>query len=147
MEHLVSENKPLSSASPLGGTGKGEHPLSLYHITGSREVNTKPSMCIPDMCLTVRDLYQRFRLGTLPVDLVRNVLYDECDDFDSVLANHAEGYDLVEVDAELQKLRQKFELMHRASNRVSASPSSPAPGEAPGVGSKLSETPDKELSE
>lgn len=97
-------------------------------------------MTIPDMCLSVKDLYNRYRLGTLPAEFVRSVLYDECDDFDSVLANYLPEYDLVDCSNELAKLRQKFDIMHAASVRKS-SPATPVAGEANDVGEKLSETP------
>lgn len=62
-------------------------------------------------------------MGTLPVELVRNVLYDECDDFDSVLAENLQGYDLVDKERELQKLRQKFEAMHSQKPKAPITPS------------------------
>lgn len=92
-------------------------------------------MTIPDMCISVKELYQRYRLGTLPAEFVRSVLYDECDDFDSVLGNYLPQYDLVDCDQELSKLRQKFELMHATSFRP-ASPATPVAGEADDVGEK-----------
>lgn len=76
------------------------------------EVNSEPSMTIPDMSMSLSEIIRKHRLGTLPAQLVRDVLYDECDDFDSVLAEYAPGYDLVDKERELLKLRQKFELMH-----------------------------------
>lgn len=94
------------------------HPLSISHHFNSSEgeVNDEPSMMIPDMTISVQELYKRHRLGTLPAELVRSVLYDDCDDFDSVLAEHSEGYDLVDAQRELDKLRQKFEAMHNISS-------------------------------
>lgn len=94
-----------------------EHPFAICNYTRESEFNTAPSMTIPDLTLSVRDIYNRFRLGTLPAELVHDVLYDESDDFDSVLAEHIEHYDLVDADRELAKLRQKFELMR---NKVSS---------------------------
>lgn len=120
----LQDSKPLSSASPQGGEREGgkisTNPLSIYYPTGSAEINELPSMTIPDMSLTVKDLYQRYRLGTLPAEFVRSVLYDECDDFDSVVANYLPEYDLVDAHAELAKLRQKFELMRSRQNDTSA---------------------------
>lgn len=79
------------------------------------EVNNDMSMTIPDMSYSLAELIRKARIGTLPADLVRNVLYDESDDFDSVLAENIAGYDLVDKDRELEKLRAKFEAMHKAS--------------------------------
>lgn len=89
-----------------------KHPYALKNVVRVLEENSEMSMTIPDMCLSADELYKRYRLGTLPADLVRQVLYDESDDFDSVLAEYLPAFDLVDVDRELVKLRQKFEIMH-----------------------------------
>lgn len=98
-------------------------------------------MTIPDMTLSVRDIYNRYRLGTLPAEFVHDVLYDESDDFDSVLAEHLENYDLVDADRELAKLRQKFELM-RSGTHAKTSPGAPGaePPAAPRDGAGVPES-------
>lgn len=97
------------------------------------EVNSEASMTIPDMSMSLNEIIRKHRLGVLPAQLVRDVLYDECDDFDSVLAEYKEGYDLVDKQAELQKLRQKFNLMHEKRNqsKETFSGGSSAPADEP----------------
>lgn len=96
-----------------------KHPYALKNVVRVPEENNEMSMTIPDMCLSADELYKRYRLGTLPADLVRQVLYDESDDFDSVLAEYLPAFDLVDVDRELVKLRQKFEVMHNINTNAS----------------------------
>lgn len=91
------------------------------------EVNSLPSRTFPDMSVSLRELVERYRMGTLPVDFVRSVLYDESDDFDSVLADNLAEYDLVDKQRELDKLRQKFEAM-RSRGRSDAPDSKSEPG-------------------
>lgn len=89
------------------------------------EENTDKSMTFPDMSLSLKQLVAQYRMGTLPLELVRDVLYDDCDDFDSVLAEYAPAYDLVDKQRELSKLRQKFEAMHNVPSSVAKQPKSP----------------------
>lgn len=88
------------------------------------EENTLPSLTIPDMALSVSEIQKRFLLGTLPTDLVRSVLYNESDDFDEALDSCIDGYDLVDKQRELARLRIKFEaLRNRPSPDTSDVPS------------------------
>lgn len=95
-----------------------KHPFAICNYTKELEFNDEPSMTIPDLTLTIKDLYNRYRLGTLPPEFVRAVLYDESDDFDSIVSEQLENFDLVDADRELAKLRQKFDMMrgHIQSN-------------------------------
>lgn len=102
-----------------------KHPFAICNYTKELELNDEPSMTIPDLTLTIKDLYNRYRLGTLPAEFVRAVLYDESDDFDSIVSEQLENFDLVDADRELAKLRQKFDLMrghiHSNTSDVQAS--------------------------
>ncbi|WGL31456.1 hypothetical protein [Dipodfec virus UOA04_Rod_1074] len=98
--------------------------------TRKLEFNDSPSMTVPDMALSVREIQKRFLLGTLPADLVRDVLYNESDSFDEALDSCIDCYDLVDKQRELQRLRIKFEALRNRSSPVedpsdSDSPSSP----------------------
>lgn len=109
--------------------------MKFYSINNPKplqsEVNTLPSRTLPDMSLSLKEIINRYRLGTLPVDFVRSVLYDESDDWDSVIANNLAEYDLVDKQAELNKLRQKFDAMRSRSNESETpSLSQPARGMA-----------------
>lgn len=84
---------------------------TLYQPELRPEINRNPSTAIPDMTMSIQEILRQSRIGTLPAELVRSVLYDESDDFDSVLAENVESYDLVDKERELSKLRQKFYSM------------------------------------
>ncbi|UPW41833.1 hypothetical protein [Peromfec virus RodF5_15] len=88
------------------------------------EENTLPSMTIPDMALSVSEIQRRFLLGTLPTDLVRDVLYNESDDFDEALDSCIDGYDLVDKQRELLRLRIKFEALRNKNVAASTPPAS-----------------------
>lgn len=86
---------------------------TLYTPECRPEVNNEPSRTIPDMSRSLSQIVREHRIGVLPASLVRNVLYDESDDFDSVLAEYSQGFDLVDKQRELLKLRQKFYAMRQ----------------------------------
>lgn len=153
MELQNSKNSPLSSAPPIGGTGGG-HPFALKNVDRVPEINDEPSLTIPDMTMSAKELYNRYRLGTLPADFVRSVLYDESDDFDSVVAEYLPEFDLVDVDRELSKLRDKFNVMHGISNASAKSDANavslPNDGSVPksdDVGGALSDSSTNEVAE
>lgn len=75
-------------------------------------------MTVPSLEIDLAQLVKQYTLGTLPPDVVRAALYSDSDDFDDVLVNELEGYDFTEKQAELAKLRQKFEEMRRRNHPV-----------------------------
>lgn len=91
-------------------------------------------MTVPSLEIDLAQLVKQYTLGTLPPDVVRAALYSDSDDFDDVLVNELEGYDFTEKQAELAKLRQKFEEM-RLRNQPVEQPSEQSaehPAEQPG---------------
>lgn len=75
-------------------------------------------MTVPSLEIDLAQLVKQYTLGTLPPDVVRAALYSDSDDFDDVLVNELEGFDFTEKQAELAKLRQKFEEMRRRNQPV-----------------------------
>lgn len=56
--------------------------LNYDHMKTKYEVFTKPSMTVPDMTLTVREIFNRYARGAaLPV---KNIYYDETEDMPDV---------------------------------------------------------------
>lgn len=68
------------------------------------------SMTIPEMSYTVKDLVQKFTLGTIPADIVRNVLYTENPDFDDFIETEYGDFDLTDYAMEMNKLRELHSL-------------------------------------
>lgn len=73
------------------------------------EVNEKPSLTIPDMSMSISEMIQKLRIGTLPADFVREVLYSDSNDFDEVVDELVDSYDISDKVEELKRLRAKFE--------------------------------------
>ncbi|UPW41384.1 hypothetical protein [Dipodfec virus UA06Rod_19] len=98
---------------------------NVYAPVNRGEVNNEPSMTIPDMTYSISEILRLHSIGTLPAGLVRDVLYDESDDFDSVLAEYLPAYDLVDKDRELLLLRKKFEAMRSIKTSPTSHEDSP----------------------
>lgn len=75
------------------------------------------SMTIPDMSYSLKELIQKFTLGNLPVDVVRNVMYSDTDDFDEFIAHEYGDFDLTDYQREINKLRELHTL--RKERRLS----------------------------
>lgn len=98
------------------------HPFALNNVLRKPEINLAPSNTVPDMSMSIEEIYRRSRTGTLPAEFVRQVLYDDDDDFDSVVSEYLPGYDLVDAQNEMIKLRQKFEAMRAAQRAAGLRP-------------------------
>lgn len=88
------------------------------------EVNDSKDLTIPDMSMSISEMIQKLRIGTLPAEFVREVLYSDSDDFDEITDELVASYDLSDKFNELKRLRAKFERIRemRKKAAVEASP-------------------------
>lgn len=85
------------------------------------EVNTAPSMTVPDQSLTIREIMQRYARG-IPLDSGRVPMYQEDDEFVPDL----ERMDLAEIEAYLDDLKERI-----TTSRGGFPPSEAAPEPEP----------------
>lgn len=82
------------------------------------EVNESKDLTIPDMSMSISDMIQKLRIGTLPAEFVREVLYSDSDDFDEITDELVASYDLSDKFNELKRLRAKFERIREMRKKV-----------------------------
>lgn len=82
------------------------------------EDNQSPSLTIPDMSMSIQEMIAKLRIGTLPADFVRDVLYSDSDDFDEVTDELVAAYDISDKHEELKRLRLKFERMRELRKKA-----------------------------
>lgn len=95
------------------------------------EVNDSKDMTIPDMSMTISEMIQKLRIGTLPAEFVREVLYSDSDDFDEITDELVASYDISDKFNELKRLRIKFDRIREMRLKASQTPSDvPKPAES-----------------
>lgn len=90
------------------------------------ESNDLPSLTIPDMSMSIHEMIAKLRIGTLPAEFVRDVLYSNSDDFDEVTDELVAAYDLHDKHEELKRLRLKFERMRELRTEAAEASKSPS---------------------
>lgn len=93
------------------------------------ETLSEESMTIPDMSLSVKQILERYRRGTIDlVDLHREGYYDESADIDS--ETFGEVDDLVDLMEQREELNGKiFEMVRSMRNTARDTPQNPPAGE------------------
>lgn len=94
------------------------------------EDNQSPSLTIPDMSMSIQEMIAKLRIGTLPADFVREVLYSDSDDFDEVTDELVAAYDISDKFEELKRLRLKFERMRELRKKAAEASKSPSDGDS-----------------
>lgn len=68
-------------------------------------VNNEPSLAVPDMNYSVRELLERFSTGTAP-GIAKTPIYDENADLDNYDVTQDLDFDLADATQEAQRLQQ-----------------------------------------
>lgn len=96
------------------------HP-STYEaeVNGFVEVNNEPSETIPDQSLTIKEILQRFKAGTLP-PIQKETYFEDDPDIDNPDPMYRPDFDLVDWEAAKRKLERRIKY-RREANRTALS--------------------------
>lgn len=77
------------------------------------------SVTVPNMSYSVKELVRRFSVGSLPDDVIRQVMYTDNPDFDDFIDTELGDFDFVDAYRELDKLRELHALRMERRKAVS----------------------------
>lgn len=81
-------------------------PYNFSLTSEDMEVNTLPSLAVPDQSLSVREIFERYRTGA-PLDIVSRYSSDLETDFDDLSCVDDPSCDLVDVYEEIELMQEK----------------------------------------
>lgn len=95
-----------------GEAGEMKFRTAFNYVQSKGEVNTEPSMTVPDQAMTIKEILQRFAQG-LPLEGARVEIYDEDDEVEGLpdlsnmdLAEREEA--ILQMGLELEELKEKL---------------------------------------
>lgn len=86
------------------------------------EINKEPSLTVPNQSLSVRDILQRYTMGTMIPEMSRSVYYDGLEDFDQSDETLKPDFDLSDATRISQEVANRLAEAQAEANQKKVKP-------------------------